>query len=116
MIQSVEVPQAEEIRNPHGFEARRLHTSKHAEMIHIRLKPGQGLPRHVTPVDVCFYGLEGEGVVEIGDEEAPLRRDMLIESPAGIPHRIRNDGSRPVRVLVVKTPRPTAEPTKEPLS
>ena len=32
---------------------------------------------------------------------------MVVDSPARIPHRLRNEGSETFQVLVVKTPRPT---------
>ena len=51
--------------------------------------------------------LEGKGVVEIGDETEEVSRDMLIESPAKIPHRLMNPGDEVFRVLVVKAPRQT---------
>jgi mannose-6-phosphate isomerase-like protein (cupin superfamily) len=60
-------------------------------------------------VDVFFYVLDGEGVVEIGDERKTVGRDVLVESPARIPHRWINEGNAVFRVLVVKVPRPTEE-------
>jgi len=75
----------------------------------ITLQPGESLKRHSTPVDVFFYVLEGEGVVEIGDERKAVRRDMLVESPARIPHRWMNESTAVFRVLVVKVPKPTEE-------
>jgi mannose-6-phosphate isomerase-like protein (cupin superfamily) len=93
--------------NPHKINARQLLDSIHAEVIHLQLEPGEKLVRHITPVDVFFYVLEGEGIVEIGDEQAEISKDMLIESPTGIPHRLLNESNKPFRVLVVKTPKPT---------
>ena len=57
-------------------------------------------------MDVFFYVLEGEGIVEIGDEKVEVAPDNLVESPAGIPHRWSNKGTAPFRVLVVKVPKP----------
>jgi mannose-6-phosphate isomerase-like protein (cupin superfamily) len=45
-------------------------------------------------------------VVEIGEEQKEVGPDTLIESPARIPHRWMNESSDPLRILVVKTPRP----------
>jgi mannose-6-phosphate isomerase-like protein (cupin superfamily) len=45
--------------------------------------------------------------VEIGDEKETVKADMLIESPARIPHCWYNEGSEPLRIMVVKVPRPT---------
>ncbi|MBU2549380.1 MAG: cupin domain-containing protein [Proteobacteria bacterium] len=95
--------------NPHRVSARKLHDSEQAQVVHIQLESGEGLKRHVTPVDVCFYVLEGNGVVEIGDDRLEVGADTLVESPARIPHRLENTGDRPFRFLVIKTPRPTAE-------
>lgn len=69
------------------------------------------MKKHITPVDVFFYILEGKITVEIGDEKVVASPDTLVESPAKIPHRLINEGNSLGRVLVVKTPRP-AEATK----
>jgi len=68
-------------QNPHAVEAKRLYDTDNAEAIHMALKPGQSLKKHITPVDVFFYVLEGKGIVEIGDEKQEVEKDMLIESP-----------------------------------
>jgi hypothetical protein len=36
-------------------------------------------------------------------------KDMLVESPARIPHRWSNESTSVFRVLVVKVPKPTEE-------
>lgn len=97
--------------NPHNVKACRLYDTEHAQAIHITLEPGESLKRHITPVDVFFYVLEGKGVVEIGQEKQEVGPDTLIESPARIPHCWSNQSDEVFRVLVVKTPRPS-EATK----
>jgi len=94
--------------NPHGVSVTPVYQSPYAAVMHISLKPGESLKRHITPVDVFFYVLEGNGTVEIGDERQHVRRDMIIESPAGIPHLLENDSDAVFRVLVVKLPNPTS--------
>jgi mannose-6-phosphate isomerase-like protein (cupin superfamily) len=106
-MQTVEVLKQPVLANPHGVEVRRLHDSEHAQVMHLTLEPGQSLKRHITPVDVFFYVLEGTGVVEIGDESREAGPDTLIESPARNPHCWHNRSGAVLRVLVVKTPRPT---------
>ena len=101
-----EVKTAAESPNPHNVSVRALYNKEHAQAIHIQLEPGQSLRKHITPVDVFFYVLEGKGVVEIGDERESVSKDMLIESPAKIPHRLLNDSDEVFRFLVIKTPRP----------
>ncbi len=100
--------QATEVSTPHNVSVRRLLDMEHAQVMMITLQAGESLKKHITPVDVFFYVLEGAGIVEIGDEQHPVSADMLIESPARIPHRLSNPGKAPFRFLVVKTPRPTA--------
>lgn len=95
--------------NPHHVDARKIYDTEHAVVVIITLQPGESLKRHITPVDVFFYVLEGTGVIEIGDERETVEKDTLVESPAGIPHRWINESSAAFRVLVVKVPRPTQE-------
>jgi mannose-6-phosphate isomerase-like protein (cupin superfamily) len=95
--------------NPHHVDARKIYDSPHATAVVITLQPGESLKKHLTPVDVFFYVLEGEAVVEIGDERKTVGKDMLVESPARIPHRWMNESNKVFRVLVVKVPRPTED-------
>ncbi|MBP7050579.1 MAG: cupin domain-containing protein [Phycisphaerae bacterium] len=106
-MQTIEVREQQTVGNPHGVEVRKLHDTEHAQVMHITLQPGQSLKRHITPVDVFFYVLEGTGTVEVGDEKRRVGPDTLIGSPARIPHCWYNEGDALLRVLVVKTPRPT---------
>ena len=95
--------------NPHHVDARKIYDSPHAMAVVIILQPGESLKKHITPVDVFFYVLEGTGIVEIGEEKATVRKDMLVESPAKIPHRWFNESDAIFRVLVIKVPKPTEE-------
>jgi mannose-6-phosphate isomerase-like protein (cupin superfamily) len=110
-MQITKANDANKIKNPHGVNANKLYDTEHAQAIHLTLAPGEALKRHITPVDVFFYVLEGTGVVEIGAEKQAVSTDTLIESPARIPHCWYNESDAPLRILVVKTPKPT-EPTK----
>ena len=101
-----EALKAEEKANPHGVSVRPLADSPHAVVTHITLGPGEALKKHTTPVDVILYVLEGAGTVEIGEEKAKVSRDMLIESPTGIPHALATPGAVPFSFLEIKTPRP----------
>lgn len=102
IINALDAAQSE---NPHGVDARGLHSTEHVQVVVITLKPGEGLKLHLTPVDVFFYVLEGMGKVEIGGEVAEVTKDMLIDSPARLPHRLFNESDADFRFLVVKTSR-----------
>lgn len=95
------------MENAHNVDARNLYSSPDAMITVIALKPGQALKRHITPVDVAFYVLEGEGVVEIGDEKQAVSKDTLIESPKDIVHCWTNESDGLLRFMVIKAPRPT---------
>jgi len=92
--------------NPHGVDARTIYDHESAQAVHITLMPGEEMKRHITPVDVFFFVLEGRGKVEIGGEIQVVDEDTIIESPAMIPHRLMNDSDAVFRFLVVKAPRP----------
>lgn len=96
-------------QNPHHVDARKIYDTPHAMAVVITLKPGESLRKHITPVDVFFYVLEGTGAVEIGSEKQTVEKDHLVESPAMIPHRWSNESGAVFRVLVVKVPKPTEE-------
>jgi mannose-6-phosphate isomerase-like protein (cupin superfamily) len=102
----VEVKDVQSKPNPHGVDARNLSDKDSAQVAHITLQPGESLKKHITPVDVVFYVLEGQGIVEIGEERKEVGADTLIESPAKIPHRWINESRGQVRILVIKTPKP----------
>jgi mannose-6-phosphate isomerase-like protein (cupin superfamily) len=95
--------------NPHNVDARKIYDTDNAIAVVITLQPGESLKKHMTPVDVFFYVLEGTGIVEIGTERAEVTKDQLVESPARIPHRWINESKAVFRVLVVKVPKPTEE-------
>ena len=97
--------------NPHHVDARKVYESPHAEAVVITLQPREALKKHITPVDVFFYVLEGTGVVEIGDGKETVGKDTLVESPARIPHVWSNQSGSVFRVLVVKVPKPVERTT-----
>lgn len=101
------------INNPHGVQAKKLHENDNVQVMHILLKAKESLNKHTTPVDVFFYVLEGEGIIEIGDEKMKVGKDMLIDSPKDIPHCLYNEGENDFRVLVVKTPMPNQNKIKQ---
>lgn len=96
-------------QNPHHVDARPVYSSPHAMAVVITLQPEESLKKHITPVDVFFYVLEGTGIIEIGDEKEVVSKDSIIESPARIPHRWSNESDQVLRILVLKVPRPTEE-------
>jgi len=102
----IKITDVESSPNPHGVDARKIYDNENAIAVHMTIKPGESLKKHVTPVDVFFYVLEGNGIVEIGNEKKDVTKDMLIESPAKIPHCWYNESENDLGILIVKVPRP----------
>jgi quercetin dioxygenase-like cupin family protein len=107
-MKTIKVSEAQGITTPHGVKVCKLYDAADAQAIHITLEPGEALKKHITPVDVFFYVLEGTGIVEVGDEKREVSKDTLVESPKDIPHCWTNESDSTFRVLVVKTPRPVS--------
>jgi len=98
----IEVQKTKVAPNPHGVDVRKMFENDKVQVVHITLKPGEQLKKHMTPGDVLFYVLEGTGVVEIGDEKKEVGPDTLIDSPAKIPHCWYNQSTGTLRVLLLK--------------
>ena len=101
-MKCTDVSRVESSPTPHHVDVRKIFESPAISAVVISLQPGESLKKHVTPVDVLFYVLEGTGVVEIGDEREAVSKDVVVESPAGIAHRWINESDALFRVLVVK--------------
>ncbi|MBU8922355.1 MAG: cupin domain-containing protein [Bacteroidales bacterium] len=95
----------------HGVDARNLYKKTEAMVSVISLEPGQALKRHITPVDVAFYVLEGTGTVEVGDEKLVVSKDTLVESPKDIMHCWYNTSDAMLKFMVIKAPQPTKKTT-----
>ena len=109
IIQIIKIDKVNIADTPHKVAVKKLLSYEHATLVHIELKPGESLKKHITPVDVAFYVLEGEGIVEIGEEIEKVNKDQLIFSPAKVPHLLKNESGENFRFLVIKTPTPTSQ-------
>jgi len=67
------------------------------------IPPGRA-PDHFHAYDEVIYVLEGEGVLEIGGEQAPLRAGTCVHLPARLVHCLANTGDGAMRVLGVFRP------------
>ncbi len=85
-----------------NFTGRRLYGSADTVVIHMTINPGRAVEPHAAPVDMEFFVLEGRGIFTVGGETAESGPDALIESPAGVPHGIRNPGPGKLRLLAIK--------------
>lgn len=97
----------EAFTNNHGVEAKKFYQDEHVMMVHLNLKPGDVIAKHAAPRDICFFVLEGKGIVEIADECKEVEANTLIESPANSGHGWRNESNDILRILVIKMQNPT---------
>ena len=70
----------------------------------IGLVPPGRAPDHFHRYDEVIYVLEGEGVLEIGGEQAPIRPGTCIHLPRTLVHCLANTGEEELRLLGVFTP------------
>ncbi|MEA2043457.1 MAG: cupin domain-containing protein [Bacteroidota bacterium] len=91
----------------HNVDARNLYNTDDAMVTVVTLSAGQSLKKHITPVDVAFYVLEGEGKILVGEETEMVTKNTLIESPKDIVHYRYNESASDLRFMVIKAPKPT---------
>jgi quercetin dioxygenase-like cupin family protein len=67
------------------------------------IPPGRA-PDHFHTYDEVIYVLDGDGVLEIGGEQRPLRAGACVHLPARLVHCLANPGESELRVLGVFRP------------
>lgn len=97
------------LKDDSGVLARAIYSAPEAMIVHIAVQPGGYVKPHVTPVDMEFFVLEGDGIFSLGEESTEAGPGTLLPSPRGVPHGMRNPGPGILRVLAVKNPRPEGE-------
>jgi quercetin dioxygenase-like cupin family protein len=106
MITAKKLSETPIMETAHNVDARNLYSTEDAMVTVITLKPGQELKKHITPVDVAFYVLEGTGVVQVGEEKLTVEKNTLVESPKDILHCWYNESGSDLVFMVIKAPRP----------
>ena len=70
-------------------------------------EPGQEHELHAhAGMDKLYQVIEGEGRFLLDGETVRMQAGMLLVAPDGVPHGIRNTGSRRLLVLAVLAPAP----------
>ncbi len=105
-MEVIRMESVEAALTPRGVTGRKLVDIPAVHVMNLILQPGEEVPFHVTPVDVLFYVVKGQGTVLIGDESAPVGETDLVVSPKEIPHALQADRGEVFQVLVIKTPNP----------
>ncbi|MBW1713682.1 MAG: cupin domain-containing protein [Deltaproteobacteria bacterium] len=73
-------------------------------LAHAILAPGKKIEAHVDPYEEIYFVLEGQGLIQVGDEEAQVGPLDATYLPAGRPHALTNTGQTDLVILVVAAP------------
>jgi mannose-6-phosphate isomerase-like protein (cupin superfamily) len=67
--------------------------------------PGGGPPPHVhSREEEGFYILEGEIMLQAGDERIVATAGMFVNMPIGLSHSFKNESNKPARMLITIAP------------
>ncbi len=72
------------------------------EIIHLNLKAGQKLEKHINPSDVFFYVLEGKAMLETDNERVLVLKDQCIFVEGNTNRGFDNISVSDFKVMVVK--------------
>ena len=73
------------------------------EVVHLSLKPGEKIDKHINPNDVIFFVVEGKAMFETDTEGQLVSKDQVIVVPGGTNRGIDNISVSIFKVLVIKT-------------
>ena len=73
------------------------------EIVHMSLKPGEKIDKHINPNDAIFFVLEGKAMFETDTEKELVSKDQVIVVPGGTNRGIDNISVSTFKVLVIKT-------------
>ena len=67
-------------------------------------EPGQSHALHAhAGIDKVYHVLDGDGVFLLEGRELPMTAGDMLVAPDGVPHGVRNTGSRRLLVLAILT-------------
>jgi len=87
---------------PFPLDGRILYSTGRFELIHLILMPGQTVEQHTQPFDVLFYVESGSGTLVAGGQTYTPGLCSLTEVKGGTPRGWSNNGTEPLRLLVLK--------------
>ena len=83
-------------------EGRKMFTSEKLGIVHLTLQPGEKVATHTNPFDVVFFVLSGEGILNADDQLITAGTGTCIEVPPGIERGWENNGTKELKILVIK--------------
>lgn len=87
---------------PFDLEGWSLIKSDKAELVYLKLKPGESLGKHKNPFDVIFYILKGEGTLLLENDAKRLKANDSIFINNTLNRGWKNDSNEDLILLVFK--------------
>jgi len=87
---------------PFDLDGKIMFTSGKLELVHLTLKPGEKIGKHLQPFDVIFYVLSGCAILETDLENNEVKENTSIFVPTGIQRGWNNTGPVDFKILVIK--------------
>jgi quercetin dioxygenase-like cupin family protein len=93
---------ANAIKLPKTIDAWRLFQGKQVEIIQLELKPAENIAAHKNNLDVVFYVLEGNGVMEINEQLLNATAGDCIPVEKDSYRGWSNNGTKVLKLLAIK--------------
>lgn len=85
-----------------NLDGRKMFVNDKVELVHIALKPNEGIAPHTNPFDVIFFIIEGNGTIYFEKETIIVETNTSIFIEKNKQRGLKNTSENPFRVLVVK--------------
>lgn len=89
--------------------------AQHFQMGRVTIFPGGKVPLHHHPNEEVYVALEGQGHIQVGDEQRPFPAGSYIYIPPDTPHELTNPGDKDFTFLFVYAPAATVDHWKQEL-
>jgi len=87
---------------PITFNGKIMFTSDRFEVVHLALKPGEGMELHAMPVEIVFFVKEGRGTLCFEGEELRAAAGDCIRVEPGVKRGWKNNGTLELKIIVMK--------------
>lgn len=75
---------------------------RNIEIVHLNLKPGERIEKHINQNDVIFFVLEGKALLETVNERILVNKDDMIRVDGGTERGFDNISISHFKVMVIK--------------
>ena len=83
-----------------NVSAKALQRFPHIAFAMLRFEPNGNIHEHPAEIEIDVYCLEGEGMVSVGDEQAPFKAGQRVRWMAGVNHKLWTTDNHMVTLMV----------------